>query len=296
MDIKEVDKIKRLAIISMFSDDVLMDRLVLKGGNAMNIIYNIKGNRASSDLDFSIENEFNEVELNVIEEKVRKVLDLTFKTEGYNVFDINFVKRPQHREIDEQRKTFWGGYRVEFKIIKIDKFKEFKGELEIIRRNAIQVTETNSTKFSIDISKFEYIASKVEKELDSYTIYVYTPEMIAFEKLRAICQQMPEYGEIVASISQSARARDFYDIYLIVDYFMIKVCSKVNKDLIKIIFEAKKVPLEFIGKIENYREYHRPDFQSVIDTVKPGSSLESFDYYFDYVLEKFKCLEVLWIK
>ena len=47
-------------------------------------------------------------------------------------------------------------------------------------------------------------------ELDDYTIYVYSPTMIAIEKLRAICQQMPEYA---LQRRPSARARDFYDIY-----------------------------------------------------------------------------------
>ena len=37
--------------------------------------------------------------------------------------------------------------------------------------------------------------------------------MIAIEKLRATCQQMPEYG-IRGAATQ--RARDFYDIHLIV--------------------------------------------------------------------------------
>jgi|WetSurMetagenome_2_1015567.scaffolds.fasta_scaffold20078_4 predicted nucleotidyltransferase component of viral defense system len=296
MDLKVVDKIKRLAIISMFSDDELMERLVLKGGNAMNLIYDIPGNRASLDLDFSMNNEFSEEELNFIDERIKYVLTTIFKTEGYIAFDISFVKRPTHREIDETRKDFWGGYRIEFKIITEKKFNELSGVLNKIRLNSITLTEEQNKIFSIDISKFEFTAYKVEKEFDSYTIYVYSPDMLAIEKLRAICQQMPEYCEIVSSKSQSARARDFYDIFLIIETFMINICNQDNKNLIKIIFDAKRVPIEFIERIKNYRDFHRSDFQSVIDTVKPGTHLESFDYYFDYVLDKIKCLEVLWIK
>jgi hypothetical protein len=33
----DLDQIRRLVIISIFSDDVLVDRLVLKGGNALEI-------------------------------------------------------------------------------------------------------------------------------------------------------------------------------------------------------------------------------------------------------------------
>ena len=51
VDLDRIEKIKRLAIIAMFSDDDLMERLVLKGGNALDIVYEI-GSRASMDLDF----------------------------------------------------------------------------------------------------------------------------------------------------------------------------------------------------------------------------------------------------
>ena len=294
MDSVEVDKIKKLAVISMFTDDELMEKLVLKGGNAMNMIYNIKGNRASKDLDFSINDDFTQGELSILNNKINKILKETFKADGFYVFDINFGLRP--KEMDEERKSFWGGYRIEFKTILFDKYIEFKGNLKEIRKRAITVTDNKSTIFEIDISKFEYTASKVEKEFDKYTIYVYTPEMLAFEKLRAICQQCKEYGNIIKSKRQSARARDFYDIYLILDYFMFDVCKNDKIELIKLIFEAKRVPLEFIGLIKNYREFHKADFQSVIDTVTPDIHLKDFDYYFDYVLNKFKCLEIFWKK
>jgi hypothetical protein len=35
------------------------------------------------------------------------------------------------------------------------------------------------------------------------TIYVYSPEMIVFEKIRAICQQMEEYGLVVPNSGKS---------------------------------------------------------------------------------------------
>ena len=51
MDINILEKVKRLAIIAMVSDDELMDILVLKGGNAIDLIYQVSG-RASIDIDF----------------------------------------------------------------------------------------------------------------------------------------------------------------------------------------------------------------------------------------------------
>jgi hypothetical protein len=46
--------VRRLVIIAMFSDDVLFGKLVLKGGNAISLVYTY-GARSSLDVDFSIE-------------------------------------------------------------------------------------------------------------------------------------------------------------------------------------------------------------------------------------------------
>ena len=53
MDIKQVEKIKKLATIAMFSDDDLMEMLVLKGANALEIVHGLAV-RTSIDLDFSV--------------------------------------------------------------------------------------------------------------------------------------------------------------------------------------------------------------------------------------------------
>ena len=49
-----------------------------------------------------------------------------------------------------------------------------------------------------------------------------------------------------------------------------------------------------VGKIADFREYHRPDFVAVQATVKPGLPLRDFDFYFDYLIEKCRSLESLW--
>ena len=115
--------------------------------------------------------------------------------------------------------------------------------------------------------------------------------MIVFEKLRAICQQMPEY---TPNTTKTARARDFFDIYAVIEHFKIDFTLLDNLSLLKNIFEAKKVNLSLIGQINQYREYHRPDFASVEATAKPSVKLKTFDYYFDYVVDKCKCLQSLW--
>ena len=109
--------------------------------------------------------------------------------------------------------------------------------------------------------------------------------MIVFEKLRAICQQMPEYRQEVPDPSQSGRARDFFDIHAVLTSFRIDLLTAGNADLLRNIFTSKRVPLRLIGLIPNYREYHRQDFRSVESTVKPGVAVRDFDFYFDYVVE-----------
>lgn len=53
MEISKLDEIRKLGIIAMFSDDELMEMLVLKGGNAIALFYS-EYSRASNDLDFSL--------------------------------------------------------------------------------------------------------------------------------------------------------------------------------------------------------------------------------------------------
>ena len=81
-----------------------------------------------------------------------------------------------------------------------EKFTKFRKDRETLRRHATVTGPKNKRTITIDISKFEFCDSKKEYDLEGYTIYVYTPEMIVFEKIRAICQQMVEYGEVVAII------------------------------------------------------------------------------------------------
>jgi predicted nucleotidyltransferase component of viral defense system len=78
MDLDYLDKIKRYAIIAMFSDDDLMDMLVLKGGNVLDLIYEVSA-RSSIDIDLSMASEFEENKLDIIKEKIEKTLVDTFQ-------------------------------------------------------------------------------------------------------------------------------------------------------------------------------------------------------------------------
>jgi hypothetical protein len=61
---------------------------------------------------------------------------------------------------------FWGGYRIEFKVIEIKRYEELKGNLRALRTGATVLGRNQEKKFSIDISKFEHCISKRELELD----------------------------------------------------------------------------------------------------------------------------------
>ena len=283
MDIMDnIDKIKRLTIIAMVSNDYLMEQLVLKGGNAIDIVYQLSG-RASIDLDYSMPSDFNSHELSYILEIINTVLSTTFSGEGLSVFDLKFEAKPSGiGQIDEM--DFWGGYSIEFKLIPSDFLSKHPDNLKLLRNNASIVGSDNRRTFKIDIGKFEYCSGKVAKELDGYTLYVYSTEMLVLEKLRAICQQIPEYRKIVKSHPPSARARDFFDIYTITKQFPIDMNNQRTKDLLTAIFDIKKVPLDYLHQVSNHRDFHRRDFASLKDTVRSGVDLKDFDYYFDYVM------------
>jgi predicted nucleotidyltransferase component of viral defense system len=281
-ELKRLEEIKKLVIVAMFSDDELMERLVLKGGNALDLIHEMS-TRASVDVDFSMEDDFPAKQCGEYLGRVEHALRSTFKLKGYEIFDVRMQEQP--RGITPDMAGFWGGYSVEFKIIEKEKYQRFSNVLEELRKNAVQLG--NSTKFFIDISRFEYTTGKERHELNGHQIFVYSPAMILCEKVRAICQQMPEYDPVVKRTRQDAgraRARDFLDIHTLITKYDLELTSDENLSLLRNVFDAKRVPLELLKRIQSYRETHRQDFLDVESTLKAGVKVQSFDFYFDFVL------------
>lgn len=285
----DVTKIKRLAVIAMFSDDDLLEKLVLKGGNALDLAHRVT-TRASVDLDFSMEQSFAPGDLEAIRQRIEYRLQQAFAPSGYRVFDVRLQEKPD--QIDPDLAHFWGGYCLEFKLITSAKYAALAGDLEVVRRNAIPIGPRDRTRFEIDISKFEYCTDKQSLEFDGYTIYVYTPQMVVCEKLRAVCQQMPEYIKVVRKHA-APRARDFLDIHDTVQQFNIDLCSRANRKLLAHVFAAKRVPLQLLCEIHKHREFHRQDWPAVEATVRPDVQLNRFDFYFDFVLNICRNLEPL---
>ncbi len=278
-------EIRRIAITAIFSDDVLFERVVLKGGNALSLALGLS-NRTSLDLDFSIENDFED--LGEIRNRVQKALENRFLAAGFVVFDFKFVAKPS--TAPEGQSLRWGGYRAAFKVMGKQKHEKPGVDLAARRRDSLVIGPGQQRVFTIDLSKYEYVAGKQEVELDDYTIYVYSPAMIAIEKLRAICQQMPEY---TLQRHPSARARDFYDIHLIASLTGQTLHSPENLDLVRHIFSAKEVPVRLLGKIKDQKEFHRPDWDSVKSSSN-NDNLAEFDYYFDFVVKQVDSMKAIW--
>jgi hypothetical protein len=112
-DLEFLETVKRTTIIGIFSDDLLLDQLVLKGGNAIDLVYDVS-TRASLDIDLSMASEFQE-ELKQVETRLLVSIGKAFQEIGLFVFDFTMTEVPQH--VTEDLKSFWGGYTIEFKLI-----------------------------------------------------------------------------------------------------------------------------------------------------------------------------------
>jgi predicted nucleotidyltransferase component of viral defense system len=267
--------IRRLVIIAMFSDDVLMEKFVLKGGNALSLVYGI-GARSSIDVDLSIPDDF--TDLPMVSKRVSLALKDRFEAAGYFVFDEKFQERPSVPKPGRTKRI--GGYQLEFKIIERETYDRLGGDLEQLRRNATLIGPEQKRRFKVDISKYEFCDAKAEVELDRYTIYVYSLPMLAIEKVRAICQQMPDYK---LRSNPCARARDFYDIYCIVTERSIDLCEAENLELVRAIFDAKFVPFELLSRIKDTHDFHVVDWLAVQQSVP--YKLEKFEFYFKFVVD-----------
>lgn len=273
--------LRRLVIVSIFTDDDLMGRVVLKGGNALSLVYGI-GKRSSLDVDFSLPSDFHDMAQT--ERRLVAALTDRFDSAGYRVFDARLVSKPAD---PRGRPPAWGGYTLEFKLISQLLAGRLR-KLEDIRRQAEVTGPAQQRILRVEFSKYEFCGEKIEVEFDGYTIYVYPLDLIALEKLRAICQQMPEYPFVR---NKRARARDFYDIYCICVEGLVDLGSARAHTLIRQVFAAKAVPLQLVSRIANYREFHRLDWPSVVDSV--SGRVADFDFYFEWLIREIEKLEPL---
>lgn len=263
--------------MALFSDPRLHDHFVVKGGNALALVHKLI-DRASLDIDVSLDRDFEN--LDAARGLLLAVLTAEFDAEGFVVLDFSLRAVPP--SLSEDRKSWWGGYRLEFKIISRNLHDRFAVDEAALRRRTQTVDGTQGRIIRVDISRGEWCGGKVRKELEGRTILVYSEEMCVVEKFRALCQQLPSY---VAALQSHAvpRARDFFDIYTVVSRRGLELTLPENLKLFRLIFEAKRVPLELLRDIREARALHEPDWPAVEATV-PGR-LEPFDRYFDFTTE-----------
>jgi len=287
MDIQKLNQFKTWAIIALFSDDFLADCFVLKGGSALDLVYNLSS-RASIDIDVSMKDDFNEKDLPMIQKKLKTAFVETFKEHNYTIFDFNFGKSPLHQ--DKDRARYWGGYFIKFKIYKSEQFDKIT-DIDHARRSAEIANDNNGKIFSIDISNFECCYGKNEFDMDGFSIYVYTKEMIVYEKLRALCQQLPEYF-INKGHFKKSRPRDIYDIYIIMQNTDVKFAN-LNMDTLKEFFSIKKVDISYLNKLESYYEAIADDVTSLKATLTPEAQT-TFDFKkcFDFVISGIKEMDL----
>jgi len=75
-----LEKIKRLAIAGLFSDSVLLDKLVLKGGNLLDLVYGVSS-RSSVDIDLSVSDDFDESPED-LRQRIQRALENSFSDAG----------------------------------------------------------------------------------------------------------------------------------------------------------------------------------------------------------------------
>jgi hypothetical protein len=221
------DEIRKLTITALFSDDVLFEQLVLKGGNAMSLIHRISP-RVSLDLDFSMEADFENLE--EVQARMEHVLADRFNSVRLIPFDVKLLPKPSVQQ--ENLPPWWGGYELRFKLADEKRHRSFGLDFDRdrLRREAFVLGPNQQRIFTVDFSKREYTLGKVRAELDDYTIYVYPPAMIALEKVRATCQQMEDYA--LTGTTKRPRARDFFDIFIVVTMTGLRFDTPESRDLL----------------------------------------------------------------
>ncbi len=264
-------QIRRTIIEAAFSDDVLMDLLVLKGGNALPL-FGIT-DRASIDLDFSMEGDLEKRD--DVGARLRRALESRFAPWGFKVIDFGFGPRPGGQSTAMPR--WWGGYRAEFKLIRFEDAARLAHNPALQSARALTNGAGQERIFCIDISKHEFCRNKIEKKLGGLSVFTYSPGMIVQEKLRAICQQMPGY---VLNKTRHPRARDFFDIESIVTRLKPELSSAKELEILGKMFEVKEVPIGLLSEISQARDFHETDWERVRQSVT--GDLKPFGHYFDF--------------
>ena len=84
------------------------------------------------DLDFSMPGD---LDVPTVEPRIERALRETFADRGYTAFDVHLENKP--RKLKPDLESFWGGYKVSFKLISSERAAQIGDDLEVMRREAI---------------------------------------------------------------------------------------------------------------------------------------------------------------
>ena len=276
------DEMRNTILKAIYSDSDLKETLVLKGGNALKL-YNIT-DRSSQDLDFSIKESIRYEKENE-GKKLQDLISDAFQQVGFLVVGFEFIEKPKKRNKDLP--PFWGGYKISFAIVDTEKYQDKIDLQDPDKMKELskygENLENNSKKIEIDLSYDEYVADKKSYDLEGTTIYLYSPLMLVYEKIRASCQQLEDYK----LVGNKTRARDLYDIYKILTNtrqtnLREAVLDQCNFYILENIFKAKDVPLELMLKLDSKKSDLAEDYKTKVIPQISTDEIEEFDYIFFY--------------
>lgn len=266
----KIDDVITETIIAIYRIPALSKRLFLKGGSAMRLFDNLTS-RLSMDADFSIAKtvDNDKAFFSAINSSVRK----SFYKLNFEVIDFKWNRKPKSRKKDMP--DWWGGWLCEFKLVS----RDHRGKsIETKRRNSLIPDEANSSKIIVEISEHEYCGKRRTKKIRDVKVLGYSRELLVLEKLRAICQQHPDY---IYRLSKN-RARDFYDIYELTSHAEDNFARNCSRH-IKNVFKAKEVPIKILRSLwrDDFIDEQRRGFDQVKDTVR--GEIHSFDVYVEHI-------------
>ena len=268
-----IEEVINQAIVAIYQSPRLSNLLVLKGGGALRLFDGLDA-RQSIDADFSTREMIDKDATSVFKD-MESCLSKAFGARGYDILDFKATRRP--KRIRQGFPQWWGGWACEFKIID---HKHRGKSHEMKRRLALTPEGANSPRIKIDLSEHEFCGKPRTKTVKSTKIYAYSRELLVLEKLRAICQQHPDYP---FRQETKNRARDFFDIYSLTPEIDKVFISRCRKNL-KPVFEAKEVPLQILDALANDEAFvdgFRRGFDQVKDTVR--GRVDDFDVYLEHV-------------
>lgn len=265
-----IEEIITQTVIAIYSTPSLSKTLFLKGGSALRLFDNLTS-RLSIDADFSVKTDIDN-ESKFFRELKSSVI-ARFRREKFDIIDFEWSRKPGKKRAGFP--DWWGGWLCEFKLVS---FKHRGKGKETKTRNALFLDGAKSSKVKVEISKHEYCGKRRTKTIQGVKIFGYSRELLVLEKIRAICQQHPDY----VYRSSKNRARDFYDIYELTanidDDFISKCRSQLEK-----VFRAKEVPLNTMASLwkDDFIDEQRPGFDEVKDTVT--GEIHDFDVYVEHL-------------